>query len=36
MVAPATFRAVGEWYATFGQLTDSDVLQLLKCRRETG
>jgi putative phosphoribosyl transferase len=36
LVTPATFRAVGEWYAVFGQLTDSDVLQLLECRREAG
>jgi putative phosphoribosyl transferase len=27
--APAAFRAVGEWYVSFGQLTDSDVLKLL-------
>jgi putative phosphoribosyl transferase len=29
LVLPEMFRAVGEWYASFGQLTDSDVLTLL-------
>jgi putative phosphoribosyl transferase len=29
LATPATFRAVGEWYSSFGQLTDSDVLNLL-------
>lgn len=29
LAAPASFRAVGEWYSTFPQLTDSDVLDLL-------
>ena len=29
LVLPETFRAVGEWYLTFGQLTDADVLKLL-------
>ncbi|HEY2578824.1 MAG TPA: phosphoribosyltransferase family protein [Streptosporangiaceae bacterium] len=29
LAAPATFRAVGEWYTSFRQLTDSDVLELL-------
>lgn len=29
LAAPAAFRAVGEWYASFGQLTDADVLALL-------
>jgi putative phosphoribosyl transferase len=27
--APGSFRAVGEWYVSFGQLTDADVLKLL-------
>jgi putative phosphoribosyl transferase len=31
--APDGFRAVGEWYVSFGQLTDSDVLKLLDRRR---
>ncbi len=29
LVLPEAFRAVGEWYVSFGQLTDSDVLELL-------
>jgi len=29
LVLPEAFRAVGEWYVSFGQLTDSDVLKLL-------
>jgi putative phosphoribosyl transferase len=29
LATPTAFRAVGEWYASFGQLTDSDVLELL-------
>ncbi len=29
LALPETFRAVGEWYVSFGQLTDSDVLKLL-------
>jgi predicted phosphoribosyltransferase len=29
LAAPATFKAVGEWYSSFRQLTDSDVLELL-------
>jgi putative phosphoribosyl transferase len=29
LALPETFRAVGEWYVSFGQLTDSDVLELL-------
>jgi predicted phosphoribosyltransferase len=29
LALPGTFRAVGEWYVSFGQLTDSDVLKLL-------
>jgi putative phosphoribosyl transferase len=32
LAAPAAFRAVGEWYVSFGQLTDSDVLALLRPR----
>jgi putative phosphoribosyl transferase len=30
LAAPAAFRAVGDWYASFGQLADSDVLALLR------
>jgi len=33
LVTPRRFRSVGEWYATFGQLTDSDVLTLLAALR---
>lgn len=29
LATPAAFRAVGEWYVSFGQLADSDVLALL-------
>jgi putative phosphoribosyl transferase len=29
LVLPGTFRAVGEWYGSFSQLTDADVLALL-------
>src|SRR5215472_5309016 len=29
LALPETFRAVGEWYVSFGQLTDADVLGLL-------
>jgi putative phosphoribosyl transferase len=29
LASPAGFRSVGEWYVTFGQLTDADVLSLL-------
>jgi len=29
LVSPPSFRAVGEWYASFAQLTDADVLALL-------
>jgi putative phosphoribosyl transferase len=29
LVLPEGFRAVGEWYVSFGQLTDADVLRLL-------
>ncbi len=29
LATPATFKAVGEWYTSFRQLTDSDVLELL-------
>ncbi|MDF5757870.1 phosphoribosyltransferase family protein [Spongiactinospora sp. TRM90649] len=28
-VTPASFQAVGQWYARFGQLTDEDVLEIL-------
>jgi putative phosphoribosyl transferase len=33
LVTPRRFRSVGEWYAEFGQLTDSDVLTLLAASR---
>jgi putative phosphoribosyl transferase len=33
LVTPRRFRSVGEWYASFGQLSDSDVLALLGPRR---
>jgi putative phosphoribosyl transferase len=29
LITPHSFRAVGEWYRSFGQLTDADVLALL-------
>ena len=29
LAAPAAFRAVGEWYQSFGQLRDADVIGLL-------
>ena len=29
LAAPRAFRAVGEWYQSFGQLTDADVVRLL-------
>jgi putative phosphoribosyl transferase len=29
LITPRSFRAVGEWYVTFGQLTDADVLERL-------
>jgi len=29
LLLPVTFRAVGEWYVAFDQLTDADVLKLL-------
>jgi predicted phosphoribosyltransferase len=29
LAAPPSFRAVGEWYQAFGQLTDADVVRLL-------
>jgi len=32
LVTPRRFRSVGEWYADFGQLTDADVLTLLRPR----
>ncbi|HUK72467.1 MAG TPA: phosphoribosyltransferase family protein [Streptosporangiaceae bacterium] len=34
LALPRGFRAVGEWYASFGQLTDDDVLRLLRCAAE--
>ena len=30
LAVPQAFRAVGEWYISFGQLTDDDVLEALK------
>jgi len=33
LVTPGRFRSVGEWYASFGQLTDADVLELLAAAR---
>jgi putative phosphoribosyl transferase len=36
LALPDSFRAVGEWYVSFGQLTDSDVLELLHCGGEAG
>ncbi|MBV9382860.1 MAG: phosphoribosyltransferase [Streptosporangiaceae bacterium] len=33
LVTPRRFRSVGEWYASFGQLTDADVLELLAAPR---
>jgi putative phosphoribosyl transferase len=36
LALPETFRAVGEWYVSFGQLTDSDVLELLDRGGEAG
>jgi len=29
LVTPRRFRSVGEWYTSFGQLTDADVLAQL-------
>jgi putative phosphoribosyl transferase len=34
LVLPERFRAVGEWYVSFGQLTDADVLKLLDRSRD--
>jgi putative phosphoribosyl transferase len=36
LVTPRRFRSVGEWYVDFGQLTDADVLALLRPRLENG
>jgi predicted phosphoribosyltransferase len=36
LLMPTAFRAVGEWYVSFGQLTDSDVLKLLDRDRYAG
>jgi putative phosphoribosyl transferase len=33
LVTPRRFRSVGEWYASFGQLSDADVLELLATPR---
>ena len=32
LAAPQEFRAVGEWYESFGQLTDADVMTMLAAR----
>jgi putative phosphoribosyl transferase len=29
LATPRRFRSVGQWYRSFGQLTDADVLALL-------
>jgi putative phosphoribosyl transferase len=34
LAAPEDFRSVGEWYASFDQLTDDDVLALLAQARQ--
>jgi putative phosphoribosyl transferase len=34
LAAPSAFRAVGEWYQSFGQLTDADVIALLAATAE--
>jgi putative phosphoribosyl transferase len=34
LVTPRRFRSVGEWYASFGQLSDADVLELLATPRQ--
>jgi putative phosphoribosyl transferase len=31
--APLDFRAVGQWYRSFDQLTDADVVRILDCAR---
>jgi putative phosphoribosyl transferase len=36
LVTTRRFRSVGEWYADFGQLTDADVLALLRPRAGDG
>jgi putative phosphoribosyl transferase len=37
LASPAAFRSVGEWYVSFGQLSDADVLSLLaRARARTG
>jgi putative phosphoribosyl transferase len=36
LVLPEAFRSVGEWYLTFGQLTDADVLKLLDRSPDAG
>ncbi|GII54575.1 phosphoribosyltransferase [Planotetraspora thailandica] len=36
LAVPWGFRAVGQWYETFDQLTDSDVLDLLRGRTPDG
>ena len=36
LALPEAFRAVGEWYGSFGQLTDADVLELLGRDRGAG
>jgi putative phosphoribosyl transferase len=32
LAAPEEFNSVGEWYVSFGQLTDADVLEILAAR----
>jgi predicted phosphoribosyltransferase len=36
LAAPQAFRAVGEWYVTFSQLTDADVLKALRASTDDG
>ena len=36
LAAPAAFRAVGEWYQSFGQLNDADVIRLLAASTGSG
>jgi putative phosphoribosyl transferase len=36
LAAPAAFRAVGEWYQSFGQLRDADVIELLAAGGDAG
>jgi putative phosphoribosyl transferase len=36
VATPRRFSSVGEWYVSFGQLTDADVLALLRPRAGDG